>query len=197
MLVIDKPAGLLSVPGRGNDLQDCALHRMQKEFSHALLVHRLDEATSGLLIFALLPEAQQALSYAFESRNVKKTYLAKVHGLVEQERGVIDAPIAKDWPRRPLHHVNKEVGKSAITHYQTLSKDEQLTQSLCRLQPETGRTHQLIVHLQWMGHPIVGDRLYGMPHDTAPRLMLHACGLELMHPIHAGKLLNLESPAPF
>lgn len=197
LLVIDKPAGLLSVPGRGEALLDCALHRVQKRFAQALLVHRLDEATSGLLIFALSGDVQRKLSWAFETRQVKKTYLARVHGLPQPESGLIDAPIAKDWPRRPLHHVNLESGKPAQTAYQTLSKDEHSAQSLCRLEPQTGRTHQLRVHLQHIGHPIVGDKLYGREHDDAPRLMLHATGLELAHPNQADRRLNLESRAPF
>jgi tRNA pseudouridine32 synthase / 23S rRNA pseudouridine746 synthase len=197
LIVINKPAGLLSVPGRGDDLQDCALHRVQQHFAQALLVHRLDEATSGLLMFALSPDMQRALSLAFETRQVKKIYVARVHGLLQQSSGVIDAPIAKDWPRRPLHHVNFEAGKPAITPYQLLSIDEHTEQSLCQLEPQTGRTHQLRVHLEHIGHPIVGDKLYGLPNDDAPRLMLHACGLELAHPAHPEKHLKIESAALF
>lgn len=197
LLVINKPAGLLSVPGRGEDLQDCALHRVQAQFPQALLVHRLDEATSGLLMFALSVSAQKALSYAFETRQVKKAYVARVHGIVEPANGTIDAAIAKDWPRRPLHCVNQERGKQAVTHYQTLTKDEHSAQSLLGLEPQTGRTHQLRVHLQHIGHPIVGDLLYGLPTDTSPRLMLHASGLELTHPEQTSKVLRLRSDAPF
>jgi tRNA pseudouridine32 synthase / 23S rRNA pseudouridine746 synthase len=197
LLVIDKPAGLLSVPGRGDDLQDCALHRVQKRFTQALLVHRLDEATSGLLMFALSPDVQRALSLAFEMRQVKKTYHARVHGLLPQSSGVIDAPIAKDWPRRPLHHVNFESGKPAITHYQLLSINEHSAQSLCRLEPQTGRTHQLRVHMQYIGHPIAGDTLYDLANDDAPRLMLHASGLEFTHPAQPKKRLKIETAAPF
>jgi tRNA pseudouridine32 synthase / 23S rRNA pseudouridine746 synthase len=197
LLVIDKPAGLLSVPGRGDDLQDCALHRVQQRFAYALLVHRLDEATSGLLMFALSPDMQRALSLAFETRQVKKTYIARVQGLLQQRSGVIDAPIAKDWPRRPLHYVDFETGKPAITQYQLLSTDEHTAQSLCQLEPKTGRTHQLRVHLQHIGHSIVGDKLYGLPNDHTPRLMLHASGLELAHPAHPEKHLKIESTALF
>jgi tRNA pseudouridine32 synthase / 23S rRNA pseudouridine746 synthase len=197
LLVINKPAGLLSVPGRGDGLQDCALHRVQQRFAQALLVHRLDEATSGLLMFALSPGMQRVLSLAFEMRQVKKTYHARVHGLLQQSSGVINAPIAKDWPRRPLHHVNFESGKPAITDYQLLSIDEHSAQSLCRLEPQTGRTHQLRVHLQHIGHPIVGDKLYGLPNDDAPRLMLHASSLEFTHPAQPEKRLEIESAAPF
>jgi tRNA pseudouridine32 synthase/23S rRNA pseudouridine746 synthase len=197
LLVIDKPAGLLSVPGRGETLLDCALHRVQKRFAPALLVHRLDEATSGLLMFALSREVQRKLSWAFATRQVKKIYLARVHGVLQPESGLIDAPIAKDWPLRPLHHVNLESGKPAQTAYQMLLKDEQSAQSLCRLEPQTGRTHQLRVHLQHIGHPIVGDMLYGPQQDDAPRLMLHASNLELAHPVHENLRLCLKSVAAF
>ena len=161
------------------------------------MVHRLDEATSGLLMFALSPQIQKALSYAFETRTVKKTYLTRVHGFPEHSSGIIDLPIAKDWPRRPLHHVNFEVGKSAITAYKTLSKDELLAQSLLELEPQTGRTHQLRVHLQYIGHPIVGDKLYGLPADAAPRLMLHARRMEFLHPMRQDQLLTIECATPF
>jgi tRNA pseudouridine32 synthase / 23S rRNA pseudouridine746 synthase len=197
LLVINKPAGLLSVPGRGEDLQDCALHRVLQRFPQALLVHRLDEATSGLLMFALSAAAQKTLSYAFETRQVKKSYLARVHGTPEPSSGTIDAPIAKDWPHRPLHVVNAETGKSAITHYQMLSKDELLAHSLLGLEPETGRTHQLRVHLKHIGHPILGDKLYGLAGDASPRLMLHASQLEFAHPAQPETDLLLSSAAPF
>ena len=197
LLVINKPAGLLSVPGRGADLADCALHRVQARFPSALLVHRLDEATSGLLLFALHPAAQKAASWAFESRQVSKAYTALVHGLMQVTEGVIDAPITKDWPRRPLHIVDHESGKTAVTRWHLLSKDEHSAQSLCRLEPQTGRTHQLRVHMQHIGYPIVGDKLYGLSSDTAPRLMLHASGLQMPHPMESTKLLNCMSAADF
>jgi tRNA pseudouridine32 synthase / 23S rRNA pseudouridine746 synthase len=197
LLVLNKPVGLLSVPGRGEHLQDCALHRVQQRFPPALLVHRLDEATSGLLMFALSPHVQRALSLAFERRQVKKTYLARVHGVLQPPSGTINAPIAKDWPHRPMHHVNVEAGKPATTHHELLSQNEHSAQSLCRLEPQTGRTHQLRVHMQHIGHPIVGDRLYGLQNDPAPRLMLHASGLELAHPLHSQQHLKIQSIAPF
>lgn len=197
VLVINKPAGLLSVPGRSADLTDCALHRVQLRFPTALLVHRLDEATSGLLLLALNPAAQKAASWAFESRQVKKTYLALVHGLLQVSVGTIDAPIAKDWPRRPLHKIDHPQGKRAITHWQLLSKDEHSAQSLCTLEPQTGRTHQLRVHLQHIGHPIVGDRLYGLPEDPAPRLMLHASRLQMPHPMQPEQPIDCHCRADF
>jgi tRNA pseudouridine32 synthase / 23S rRNA pseudouridine746 synthase len=197
LLVIDKPAGLLSVPGRGEELADCALHRVQARFPSALLVHRLDEATSGLLLFALHPDAQKAASWAFESRQVKKTYTARVHGLMTDNEGVINAPIAKDWPRRPLHIIDHEHGKNAITRWQLLSKDEHSAQSLLALEPETGRTHQLRVHMQHIGHPIIGDKLYGMAHDSNTRLMLHATRIQMQHPLLHEISLDLVCQADF
>lgn len=197
LIAIDKPAGLLSVPGRGADLQDCVLHRVQKRWAQALLVHRLDEATSGLLLFALSPAVQKSLNTAFEARQILKIYHAWVHGSQMPEQGVIDAPIAVDWPSRPMRKIDFEAGQSAITHFELLSKNERLAHILCRLEPETGRTHQLRVHLQHIGHPIVGDKLYGQPSDTAQRMMLHASALQFQHPIDAQRSMNLECPPPF
>ncbi len=211
LIAIDKPAGLLSVPGRGEDLQDCALHRVQQHFPKALLVHRLDEATSGLLLFALTASAQKALGAAFEARQIHKTYHAWVHGLrisehdsvlpqhgsMLSESGMIDAPIAVDWPNRPMRKIDDATGKSAVTHFQLLSKSEHSAHILCRLEPQTGRTHQLRVHMQHIGHPIVGDRLYGQPNDAATRLMLHASALRFQHPIDSQNAMAIESPPPF
>ena len=202
LIAINKPAGLLSVPGRGADLQDCALHRVQRHFPSALLVHRLDEATSGLLVFALSKPVQQALGKAFEARQISKAYVAWVHGLNLSAEGEIDAPISVDWPQRPLRKIDFLQGKPAVTRYQTLQKNEHSAQTLCRLEPETGRTHQLRLHMQHLGHPIVGDRLYGNAanaKDTTTqtdRLMLHASHLAFMHPA-SGQTVNLLSPAPF
>jgi tRNA pseudouridine32 synthase / 23S rRNA pseudouridine746 synthase len=181
LIAINKPAGLLSVPGRKPDLADCALLRVQQRYPQALLVHRLDEATSGLLIFALSATAQKALSWAFESRQVRKQYVAWVHGLLAQPEGEVDAPLRVDWERRPMSLVDKTAGRPARTLYSLLSKNEQLKQSKLLLQPITGRSHQLRVHMQHIGHPIVGDKLYGWK-DDAVRLMLHASRLELPHP---------------
>ncbi len=197
LIAIDKPAGLLSVPGRGADLQDCALRRVQLRFPKALLVHRLDEATSGLLLFALSPFAQTALSAAFEKRQIKKNYVAWAHGLNLPETGIIDAPIAVDWLQRPLRKISPEQGQSASTHFHVLQKNEQMAHTLLSLEPQTGRTHQLRVHLQHIGHPIVGDRLYGLVHDSAARLMLHATGLQLQHPTDAEKTITLACPPSF
>jgi tRNA pseudouridine32 synthase/23S rRNA pseudouridine746 synthase len=197
LIAIDKPVGLLSVPGRGESLQDCALHRVLSRYPTALLVHRLDEATSGLLLFALSRAVQKTLSVAFEARQVHKTYHAWVHGVDLPESGVINAPIAVDWPNRPLRKVDADAGQAATTRFYLLSKNERPAQSLCRLEPETGRTHQLRIHLKHIGHPIVGDRLYGQPNDDALRLMLHASGLEFMHPVDNSRAMALKCPAAF
>ncbi len=197
LIAIDKPAGLLSVPGRGVDLQDCALHRVKRRFPSALLVHRLDEATSGLLLFALSPAVQKSLGAAFAARQVEKTYLAWVHGKQMPIQGVIDAPISVDWPHRPMRKIDQVAGQSAITHFKILSKDEHSAHILCRLEPKTGRTHQLRVHMQHLGHPIVGDQMYGLPQDLSPRLMLHASELKFAHPIDKGDSILLQSAPPF
>jgi tRNA pseudouridine32 synthase / 23S rRNA pseudouridine746 synthase len=197
LVVLNKPAGLLSVPGRGAELADCALLRMRRRYPQALLVHRLDEATSGLLLFALNPAVQKAASWAFESRRVKKKYTACVDGLIREDEGMIDAPIAKDWPRRPIHIVDLVHGKSAITAWRVTSRDQQVSQTLVQLEPQTGRTHQLRVHMQHIGHPIIGDRLYGLNAETEPRLMLHASGLQMPHPAKPDALLDLCKEADF
>ncbi len=197
LIAMDKPAGLLSVPGRGADLQDCALYRAQKRLPQALLVHRLDEATSGLLLFALSAAVQKKLSAAFEARLIRKTYHARVHGTTLAQSGVVDAPIAVNWPLRPLRKIDREAGQAAVTHFYLLSINERAKQSECVLEPQTGRTHQLRVHMQHIGHPIVGDRLYGLQLDESPRLMLHASGLEFAHPMVVDQVVQLNCPPPF
>lgn len=209
LLVIDKPAGLLAVPGRGEDKQDCLSRRVQAQWPGALVVHRLDQATSGLMVFARHPEAQRRLSRAFERREVVKHYVALVHGRVVEEAGTIDLPLAPDWPQRPRQQVNPERGRPALTRWKRLAHTTRdpgagkahpsETDAITRLQlePLTGRTHQLRVHLQAIGHPIVGDRLYGPSEGPpAPRLMLHAAALALPHPA-TGEPLVLESASPF
>jgi tRNA pseudouridine32 synthase/23S rRNA pseudouridine746 synthase len=185
LLVVTKPAGWLSVPGRGPDKQDCLLTRVQQRYPQALVVHRLDQATSGLMLFALNPWTQRQLSMAFEARQVEKTYLAWVDGLlpVDQPWQSIDLPIQADWERRPLRITHPE-GQASLTHWRCLQHHAELTASLLELQPLTGRTHQLRVHLQAIGHPIWGDTLYAPPSVQArtPRLMLHAHTLAFTHP---------------
>ncbi|MEI7463764.1 MAG: RluA family pseudouridine synthase [Burkholderiales bacterium] len=197
LVAIDKPAGLLSVPGRGADRADCATSRVQTEFPDAKTVHRLDMATSGLLLFARGAAMQRALSVMFESREVVKHYEAVVDGLVAQDDGEIDLPLIADWPQRPRQKVDHMHGKPSLTRYRVLHRDEVTRTTRLALQPLTGRTHQLRVHLLAIGHPIAGDTLYAT-HDepSAPRLMLHATRLQLRHPVTL-QTLTMSSPAAF
>lgn len=187
LVAVDKPAGLLSVPGRGPDKQDCAWSRVQLAVPEALVVHRLDQATSGLLLFARGPEAQRRLSRLFEQRQVQKQYLAEVWGEVADAEGEIDLPLAADWPNRPRQQVDLLHGRPSLTRWRRLSVHPGSSRLL--LEPLTGRAHQLRVHCLALGHPIVGDALYD-PARPAPRLLLHAQRLELPG-------LTLESPCPF
>ncbi len=184
LIVIDKPAGLLSVPGRGVEKADCAAVRVQARWGDALVVHRLDMATSGLLLFARGASMQRRLSMAFERREVEKCYVAVVAGLVEGESGDIDAPLGADWPRRPLQQIDAAHGRPSLTRYRVIERDAALSRTRLALEPLTGRSHQLRVHLAHIGHPIVGDELYAPPHiaQAARRLLLHASTLALLHP---------------
>jgi tRNA pseudouridine32 synthase / 23S rRNA pseudouridine746 synthase len=196
LVAIDKPAGLLSVPGRSADKADCAASRVRTEFPDAKTVHRLDMATSGLLLFARGATMQRALSVMFESREVIKHYEAVVDGLVAQDDGEIDLPLIADWPQRPRQKVDHVHGKPSLTRYRVLHRDEVTRTTRLALQPLTGRTHQLRVHLLAIGHPIVGDALYApaeMP--TVTRLMLHATRLELRHPVTSQALALTSRPA--
>ena len=195
LIVIDKPAGLLAVPGRGEHLQDCAAARVQALHADAKLVHRLDQATSGLMVFARGLAAQRALSRAFAERRVAKRYIAIVAGLVVDDEGCIDLPLAADWPNRPRQQVDRERGKASLTRWRVLARDVAQGTSRLELEPITGRSHQLRVHLLSIGHAIVGDALYA-PAWPAPRLMLHASALTIAHPIDA-RALNFSSAAPF
>lgn len=201
LLVLEKPAGLLCVPGRGPDKSDCLSLRAEQRWPGALVVHRLDQATSGLVLMARNPLAQRALSTAFAERRVHKRYQAMVQGALQSKLGVqdgagwatIDLPIAADWERRPLRVIDTEHGKPSQTQWRILSTDANTTR--LELAPLTGRTHQLRVHLAALGHPILGDALYGAP-ATAPRLLLHAMRLALNHP-RTGERLQFVSPPDF
>ena len=195
LIVVDKPAGLLAVPGRGEERQDCVAARMQARFADARTVHRLDQATSGLMILARGAMAQRALSAAFESRRVGKRYVALVAGLVAEDQGSIDLPLAADWPNRPRQQVDQERGKASLTRWRVLQRDTAKGTTRLELEPLTGRSHQLRVHLLAIGHAIVGDALYA-PALAAPRLMLHASALTIAHPFDA-HALNFSSAAPF
>ncbi len=197
LIAIDKPAGLLSVPGRGADKADCAASRVQAQFADAQTVHRLDMATSGLLLFARGAAMQRALSVMFEAREVIKHYEAVVEGQVEHDAGEIALPLLADWPRRPRQQVDRLRGKPSLTLYRVLQRDAATHTTRLALQPLTGRTHQLRVHLLAIGHPIAGDALYATgAAPTAGRLMLHATRLELQHPL-TSQALVLTSAAPF
>jgi tRNA pseudouridine32 synthase/23S rRNA pseudouridine746 synthase len=197
LLVVEKPAGLLAVPGRGPDKQDCLAARVQARWPEALVVHRLDEATSGLMMFARSLEAQRRLGLAFERRQVSKFYIAVVHGRMNALEGVIDLPLGPDWPNRPRQRVDNEHGRPALTRWQTLETDNAGERTRLQLEPLTGRTHQLRVHLQSTGHTIVGDTLYGAGGcDPGRRLLLHAAALTLLQPF-TDKPCSFKSPVPF
>jgi tRNA pseudouridine32 synthase / 23S rRNA pseudouridine746 synthase len=186
-IVINKPSGLLSVPGRGPDKADCAAIRVQQTFPDALTVHRLDMETSGLMLFARGIDAQRALSRAFENRQVKKHYIAVVDGLMQVDSGEINLPLICDWPNRPRQIVDHTTGKPSLTRYRVLSRDEVTQTTHVELSPVTGRSHQLRVHLASIGHCILGDSLYATTEARAAstRLLLHAKFLKFAHPINA------------
>jgi len=195
LLIVDKPAGLLSVPGRGEFYSQHNLASfLQAHWADALIVHRLDMATSGLMVFARGIEMQRRLSLAFEKRRVAKRYEAVVEGLMADERGEVDAPLIIDWPNRPRQVVDPVAGRPALTRWQVLARDDDTTR--VALEPVTGRSHQLRVHLQHIGHPIRGDEFYAPEPLRAPRLLLHAQRLAFMHPA-GGDALVFESPCPF
>ncbi|WP_212523014.1 RluA family pseudouridine synthase [Actibacterium sp. MT2.3-13A] len=195
ILLVDKPSGLLSVPGRGEHLADCLLSRVQAAFPEALLVHRLDRDTSGVMVFALTPHAQRHLGLQFEKRQVKKTYVARVWGRVADKTGTVDLPLIVDWPNRPRQKVDFEMGKPALTDWRVVKYEETATR--VRLYPKTGRSHQLRVHMREIGHPILGDPFYAEGEALdAPRLMLHAESLRLRHP-DGGVGMNFSAKCPF
>lgn len=195
-VVADKPTGLPTVPGRPVELHDCLWHRVRESVPDALVVHRLDMATSGLVLFARGIEAQRKLSRAFAQREVGKTYVAVVRGEVANDRGEIDLPLAADWPNRPKQKVDREAGKPSLTRWRVLAREPGRTR--LALEPLTGRSHQLRVHLSAIGHPILGDALYGdgPTANASPRLLLHASALAFAHPLDA-RPMRFESPTPF
>jgi tRNA pseudouridine32 synthase/23S rRNA pseudouridine746 synthase len=193
LLVVNKPAGLLAVPGRGEDKQDCLSTRLQHSFPDVLVVHRLDMATSGLMLFARGAGMQRRLSLMFQKREVSKLYVAVVSGRLGQEVGEVALPLICDWPNRPRQMVDHANGKPSLTRYRLLQLESDT--SRVELEPVTGRTHQLRVHMASLGHPILGDALYGDV-GSAPRLLLHASSLQFAHPA-SGVPLNFASPPPF
>lgn len=197
LIVVDKPAGLLSVPGRGPDLQDCIAHRAQARWPDALIVHRLDMATSGLMVLARGAQVHRQLSIAFAERHVAKRYVALAHGHLADDAGTMDWPLICDWPNRPRQIVNLREGKPSLTRYRVLQRQSDGITRVA-LEPVTGRSHQLRVHMQALGHPLLGDELYAPPavQALAPRLLLHAEHLALVHP-RTGLPVQFDSPAPF
>ncbi|MFA8443702.1 RluA family pseudouridine synthase [Yoonia sp.] len=195
VLLVDKPSGLLSVPGKGEHLADCLMARVQKVFPTALLVHRLDRDTSGVMIFALTPHAQRHLGLQFEKRQTKKTYVARVWGEIAEKTGTVDLPLIVDWPNRPRQMVDHENGKQAVTDWRVMRTKDNETR--VKLMPRTGRSHQLRVHMLALGHPILGDPFYatGEARDY-PRLMLHSETLQFRHP-DGGQGMRITAKCPF
>lgn len=195
LLVFDKPHGLLSVPGKGEHLADCLIARVQAVFPEALLIHRLDRDTSGVMVFARSPHAQRHLNLQFEKRQTKKTYVARVWGRLEPKTGTVDLPLIVDWPNRPLQMVCHETGKPAQTDWRVQRYEEAATR--VKLSPKTGRSHQLRVHMLSLGHPILGDPFYASGAALeAERMMLHAEELKLRHP-DGGQWMSFRAKAPF
>jgi tRNA pseudouridine32 synthase/23S rRNA pseudouridine746 synthase len=195
-VVVDKDAGLPSVPGRPEHLKDSAAARVQQLYADARVVHRIDMPTSGLLLFARGPLMQRALSREFAARRVQKGYVAVVAGEMNDDAGTIELPIATDWERRPRRCIDALRGAASTTHWRVLARDPGRTR--VELRPVTGRSHQLRVHLAAIGHPILGDALYAPPdvQSAAGRLLLHASTLELAHPA-SGATVRFASAVPF
>ncbi|MEO1101050.1 MAG: RluA family pseudouridine synthase [Pseudomonadota bacterium] len=195
LIIVEKPNGLLSVPGRGPDKADCLEARVRRTHADALTVHRLDMETSGLVLFARGPDAQRELSKLFEARSVGKSYVACVHGRPVDDEGVIDLPLSADWPNRPMQKADAR-GKPARTRWEVVERGTDRTR--LKLFPSTGRTHQLRVHLFTIGHPILGDTLYGgvESRSASNRLLLHASRLCFIHPA-TGLQIDVASPVPF
>jgi len=198
LVVANKPGGLLSVPGRGAGKEDCLAARIGVDYPDARIVHRLDMETSGLIVLARGAAMHRALSLAFQERRVTKRYIAVVDGLPLEAEGTIDLPLIADWPNRPRQKVDHAVGKPSLTRWRLLERDRARRQSRLALMPETGRSHQLRVHLAAIGHAILGDPLYAPAEarEQAPRLMLHADFLAFVHPA-SGRPLALACPPPF
>ncbi len=198
-MVIHKSAGLLTVPGKTEDLQDCLINRLVKLEPKTLLIHRLDRDTSGILVFGLSKWGQKTISRQFQERQTDKTYQAVVAGTLEGE-GTIEVPVVYDPSRPPLHIADPAHNKPAITHWQAIEHFNIQGQAVTRvkLTPITGRSHQLRVHMQYLGHPIIGDTLYATPEQQqlSSRLCLHAERLSFNHP-QTEQLVEFYCPAPF
>lgn len=197
IMVVNKPSGLLSVPGRLEEHKDSVMIRIQRDFPKAESVHRLDMATSGVIAVALTKAAERELKRQFRKREPKKHYVARVWGHPENAQGVVDLPLICDWPNRPKQKVCYETGKAAQTEYEVLEYADDNTARVL-LRPITGRSHQLRVHMMALGHPILGDKFYATPDAfaRAPRLLLHAEQLTITHPAY-GTPMTFRAPADF
>ncbi|MEZ7276845.1 bifunctional tRNA pseudouridine(32) synthase/23S rRNA pseudouridine(746) synthase RluA [Pseudoalteromonas sp. 68 DY56-GL68] len=196
LLIVNKPSGLLTVPGKDPKHADCLIARVNRVFPTAKIVHRLDMATSGIICLAMHKEAHRNLSMQFQDRKTAKRYIARVFGKLEQQTGSVDLPLICDWPNRPKQMVDHDNGKPSLTHFKVLEHEDNATR--VELTPITGRSHQLRVHMLSLGHPILGDRLYAHPAALAmaPRLQLHAEMLSLAHPVN-GKEMVFEATPEF
>jgi len=196
LLLVNKPSGLLSVRGKAPEHQDSIERRVQLVFPTARVVHRLDMATSGLMLMALTAESHKALNRQFELRQTEKHYIAVLEGKLTADYGEVFLPLRCDWPNRPRQMVCFSHGKKAHTRYERLSQDENSTR--VRLTPITGRSHQLRVHMQSLGHPILGDKFYASRRglEAADRLLLHAAHLAFYHPT-TGHWMSFDQPCPF
>ena len=196
LLIVNKPSGLLTVPGKDPKHADCLIARINRVFPTAKIVHRLDMATSGIICLAMHKEAHRNLSIQFQDRKTAKRYIARVFGKLEQETGSVDLPLICDWPNRPKQMVDHDNGKPSLTHFKVLEYEGNATR--VELTPITGRSHQLRVHMLSLGHPILGDKLYAHPEAfaMAPRLQLHAEMLTLAHPA-SGETLVFEAAPEF
>jgi len=196
VLVLNKPSGLLSVPGKHPDHKDCLQSRAVAAYPSATTIHRLDMETSGIIVMALTREAHAHIGKQFERRKTKKIYIARLYGIVEADKGEINLPLICDWPNRPKQMVDHERGKQALTHYEVLEREKAATR--VAFYPVTGRSHQLRVHALAIGHPILGDSLYGcnVSRAASTRLQLHAKSLTFFHPEN-GKEVIFETPVDF
>lgn len=198
IIIINKPSGLLSVPGKGEVKQDCLISRVQNEFPTALIVHRLDMSTSGILLLALDKKIHRQLSELFAMRKIQKKYTAVVEGVLATEKGQINQALISDWPNRPRQIIDSVNGKPSITNYNVKAICKISNTSRLELIPETGRTHQLRVHMKYIGHAILGDDLYASEEvvKKSQRLLLHATSLKFQHPVNKTNMV-FDSVAPF
>ncbi|ARN73206.1 pseudouridine synthase [Oceanicoccus sagamiensis] len=198
LLLVNKPSGLLSVPGKHPANKDCLISRLQVTYPEARIVHRLDMDTSGIMVVALNADCHRALNRLFSEREVSKAYEAKVFGLLAKDAGVIELPLICDWPNRPKQKVDFEQGKKASTHYEVISRDNKNNSTHILLTPITGRSHQLRVHMAELGHAILGCDFYAHPEALAmaERLLLHATRLAFVHPV-SGEIIKGYSPCEF